>query len=486
MGIARNAGYNIAGAAASLLVSVAVVPFYLRAVGVERFGVLALCWLILGLSNFLNLGMGPAIAQRLAALRDSSARERAEAFWTAAWLNVGLGLAGAVAVLLFAGAYFETVSDTASRFSGEMRHAMPWLAMMVPAVMLSGVMFGALQGREHFLAMNVINSASSILMSVLPLGVALLFGPRIDWLVAGALAGRIAALVLAYGACARAVPLGRPHRPVRALIRPLVAFGGWVTVTSLLAPIIVSIDRFALGALAGAAAVSIYAIPYNLLSRLTLLPVSLASALFPRFAAADGDHAADLQVESVSVVVTLMTPLSILLILALGPFLRLWIGAELAARATPLAYILVAGFWMNSLAHVPYAYLESRGRPDLIAKLVMAYLVPYVLILYGAIWLFGLVGAAAAASLRFAFDPFLFVLAGTFRRILPLVALPALLVLAAAAAALLLPWTTWPHWAVLGALLAISCYSAGRTLPASLRQQLARMRSAVPWARRFA
>lgn len=482
MGIAKNAGYNLAGAVIPLAVSIITVPFYIQAVGVERYGVLSLCWLILGFMGFLNLGMGPAVAQRLASLHAAPGEERARAFWTAIWLNMSLGIVAGLVVLTLGGVYFESFSRAASQFIGEIKLAMPWLALMIPVVMLSGVMSGALQGRERFLALNMINTLSSVLMSVLPLAVALILGPRLDWLIAAATAGKLTALILTYAACVGAVPLRRPHRPVPRLMRQLVAFGGWVTITSLLVPIVVTMDRFVIGALIGPAAVAIYAIPYNLISRINILPVSLSGALFPRFAAAEGADAAELQAVGVSALVSVLTPASILMVAALGPFLHLWIGRDLAAQALPLGYIFVSGFWMNSVAFVPYAYLEARGRPDLIAKLHIAYVLPYLAVLYLSLNAFGLVGAAVAWSLRSFFDPTLFILAGTFRRVLPLLLVPALLVYAAMAAGLALPWTGWSHWLVLAGLFAASIVVSVRLAPALVRERLHRL----PGVRRYA
>jgi O-antigen/teichoic acid export membrane protein len=486
MGIARNTGYNLAGAALPLAVSILTVPLYIKVVGVERYGVLALCWLILGFMNFLNLGMGPAVAQRLASLHAAEGDERSRVFWTAVWLNAAMGAVGAVAVLFVASAYFATLSDTSAALSGELRAAVPWLALMIPVVMLGGVLSGALQGRERFLAINGIDVLSSVLMSVLPLGFAFAFGPRLDGLVAGAMLGKAAAVALTFAACVRAVPLHRPHRPVGPIVRQLISFGGWVTITSMIAPLVVTLDRFLIGAIAGAAAVSIYSIPYNLVSRMSILPLSLAGALFPRFAATTGADAADLQAGSVSALVAILTPLTILGIAGLAPFLHLWIGARLAAEAAPLGYIFASGFWMNSIARVPYAYLEARGRPDLIAYLLMAYLVPYFLLLYLLVSTFGVLGAAAAWSVRSFFDPTLFILAGSFRRILPVVAAPAALVYGAMFAALFLPWTAWPRWAVLAGLLALSLLVAARTAPPALRQQATRLRASLLSMRRYA
>jgi O-antigen/teichoic acid export membrane protein len=486
MSIARNSGYNLAGAAASMIVSIACVPIYLAAIGIERFGLLALCWLFATLTTFLSLGIGPALAQRLAGMGDAPDEDRADAFWSAVWLTILIGAIAASLFLLVAEANFEAGAAAHGTLSNEMHDALPWLALMLPAVILGEVLSGALKGREDFLSMNLVNAAGSISMSLFPLAFALFVGPRLDGLVAAVVAGKMVALGLAYWACARSVPFAGPRRPVPRLVRELASFGGWVTFALLLGPAIASADRFLIAAMLGAGAVSAYAILHNLVSRTTLLAMSLAAALSPRFTAARGEAAADLQVESVAVLVAILTPLSILLLMALGPFVHVWLGREMAEQATPLGYIFVMGFWMNSIAYVPYAFLEARGRPDLIAKLLLAYVIPYAALLYFGVAAFGVLGAAVATALRSFFDPTLFALAGTFRRVLPIIAPPALLMLCATGVSLLLPWTSWSHWAALASLLGLACFQAARTMPSSLEAALGRLRSALAFTRHAA
>jgi O-antigen/teichoic acid export membrane protein len=480
MSIAKHTSYNIAGALVPMAVSIVTVPLYLKAVGIERYGVLALCWLILGFVGFLNLGMGPAVAQRLASMAEASDDERERVFWSGVWLSFAMGGLGALLVLLLGRVYFEQLSGASSAFTAEIHQALPWLALMMPLVLVSGVLTGALQGRARFLAMNAVNSSASVLMSLLPLAVAWLIGPRLDGLIAAAMAGRAITFAFAFAAVARAVPLRRLRRPEPQLMRRLAAFGGWVTITSLIVPIVATLDRFLIGGMLGAAAVSIYAIPYNLVSRIGIVPTSLASALFPRFAGAAGAEADDLLAEGAAALVSLLTPLAILIIAALGPFLHLWIGQDLGALAAPVGYVLVGGFWVNSTAQLPYAFLESRGRPDLNAKLHLAYVVPYLTLLYFALQALGVLGAAAAWSLRSCFDPTLYALAGSFRRIVPSLAPGAVLVVLAMAAALIFPWTSPVHWLLLAALFGLSLLLAVRLMPSSVRAQLRRLGSFIP------
>jgi O-antigen/teichoic acid export membrane protein len=135
----------------------------------------------------------------------------------------------------------------------------------------------------------------------------------------------------------------------------------------------------------------------------------------------------------------LTTPLAMLALLLLRPFLIVWIGPTLAETCAPVGIILIVGFWFNCFSHVPYARLIGGGRPDLVVKLVVIQLPPYLALLYPVIEAGGVIGAALAWSLRSAAELLLFLLfVRKLRLLVPLVA-PAMLVLTTAAIAFLAP-----------------------------------------------
>ena len=68
--------------------------------------------------------------------------------------------------------------------------------------------------------------------------------------LAGSLAARLLSLALLAIVCVRAVPVGRP-RFRRDLVRQLAGYGGWVSVSSLVGPLLAMWDRFAIGAVLG-------------------------------------------------------------------------------------------------------------------------------------------------------------------------------------------------------------------------------------------
>jgi O-antigen/teichoic acid export membrane protein len=409
MSIKRNTLINLAGATAPILISLIIVPFYLRLVGEARFGVLVLVWLFVGYFEFFDFGIGKATANHMARLRDGPTSARETAFWTGALINGMLGLLGGL-VLLVAG-YYGLTAYFGDKLSGELddeiRMALPWMALAVPVGTVSAVGVAALEARERFLTLNTLQVLVTALIQLSPLLVAWWRGPALDGLIAATVICRIGANLPVFLACRRYVPLrGRP-RFRKSLAAPLFRYGGWMTVTAVIGPILVSVDRLLIGAHIGLGAVAHYAVPYNLVTKLQILPASLVRTLFPRFSLLEWEEGAPIARQAVLGLAAITLPMTVVAVIVMKPFLGVWIGAEFAEVAAPVGEILLIGVWINSLAWVPAVMLQGQGRPAIVAKLHILELIPYVAILWiGMAWA-GLPGAACAWVLRVAIDALL-------------------------------------------------------------------------------
>jgi len=372
---------------------------------------------------------------------------------------------------IFQGWFFGNVFQIEESLRPEMVAAVPWLILAVPMATLSGVLTGALQGRERFLELNLISVSGTVLFHLMPLAVAAFWNVDLGLLLPAALFARLLTLVVLFARCQRHIILGHLPSFMREQAGQLIRFGGWVTVTSFVGPMMVILDRFIIGALSGAKAVSYYTVPFQLGERSTILSSSLVSALFPRFAAASSEEEHRLAVKGLRLLVVVITPLVAVGLLFMEPFLAWWIDPAFADQSARLGQIILFGFWFNSFAKIPSVQLQARGRPDLVAKCHLAEILPYFGLLYLGISLFGLVGAAAAFSLRVVLDlSLLAAFAGVLRSLLGLLLIPVLLLAVAFFISLQssLSQLEWISYVV--ACLLMTMIWSWRQSPASLRE----------------
>lgn len=406
MSIRKNTLINLVGAVVPMGVMLVTVPLYLNLLGEARYGVLALVWLVLGYFSFLEMGLGKATANQIAKAAQGPAAERSEIFWTALLINAAMGVVGA-GILWLAGDYLLTsVLKMPEDFRAEAIAALPWMIATLPLALVSSVLNGALEGRNRFLTVNLLQVVSNTVFQVAPLLVAYLYGPSLEIVIPAAVLSRAAMNLPFLLACHRAVPFSLAPRFSTRRAKSLFSFGGWVALTGMVSPLMETLDRFLIGMVLGAKAVAHYTIAYQLATKVRILPASLSRALFPRFSAHSA-AATELAVESFAALIAVMTPAIVLGVLLVGPFLTLWVGPKVAEHAAPIAQIILVGVWANSLAYIPLSLLQGGGKPGLVAKLHLAEFLPFLAILYVATTEWGLIGAAAAWTTRVVADSLL-------------------------------------------------------------------------------
>jgi O-antigen/teichoic acid export membrane protein len=224
----------------------------------------------------------------------------------------------------------------------------------------------------------------------------------------GLLGVRLAALVLYFLQASKYRPeLLRPLCPRRVWLAPLFSFGGWLTVTNIISPIMVYFDRFFIASLMTLAAVTYYVTPYEVLSRSFILQGAVMSVLFPALATAFVADKARMKVLyshfSRGLFLVMLPPVAVIFLLA-PEGLSLWLGEDFRKASTIVIHWLAVGTLMSTLARAPFVALQSIGRPDLVAKVHLTELIPYI----GMIWFltkkYGIAGTAAAWMLRITAD----------------------------------------------------------------------------------
>jgi O-antigen/teichoic acid export membrane protein len=419
--VGHNALLNLAGLAIPLAVAAVVLPTLTHALGPARFGLLGVSWAFLEYLTLFDVGLGKATVRYVA---DSVARGTDDVSQiTSVSLTVQLiiGTCAAAVLAVFSHDLARHVFRVDPGLIDEASLLFVVVALNLPVVLALTTFRGVLEGAQYFSLSNSIKIPASAGSIIIPAILARMGHSLPDMLMWVLVWRALAALVTLYAI--RRVVAGfhvEPPRDWRRL-RSLISFGGWVAVSGVISPMLIYFDRFALGARSGLTAVGYYTAPYEGITRLLIIPNSLIAALFPLLTglgvvAAAGRINRLFASSMRAVLVVMAIPSAIALIFA-PLILRVWMGPDYAAQGALALRILSVGVLINSLAHIPYTFLEAAGRPDVPAKFHMIELVIHVPIAWWLVGAYGITGAAVAWTARVTLDTILLLLAA--RRVIP-------------------------------------------------------------------
>ncbi|HET9177463.1 MAG TPA: flippase [Terriglobia bacterium] len=406
--LARNTALNLTGRVAPLVVAIATVPYVIHHLGPDRYGLLSLAWIVVGYFALFNLGMGPATTKFVAELLGKGeAGKLPQLVWTALACQTCMGLAGGIVLAAASPFLVERVLKIPPGLHAEAHLVLLIMAALLPFDFASGSMQGVLGASQRFDLLTAVSLPASTLSYLLPV-VVLALGYGLPAIVLVLALARLASLAVVTVICLRLYPALRRVRFDFRLVRSLLGFGGWVTVTSAVGPILTYFDRFLIGAVVSVAAVGYYAPPFMIATKMWILPTSLVATLFPAFSTSagrgDGEWIRRTLVRSLKFLILIVGPTALLMVFFARPFLTLWLGTQYADEGALVLQIMALAVFVNSLAWVLFSLLQGLGRPDIPAKLHLAELPFYLLLVWFLATRFGLPGAAFAWALRVTFE----------------------------------------------------------------------------------
>jgi O-antigen/teichoic acid export membrane protein len=419
--LARNVVWNLVGNGAPMIVAVFSIPVLIHGLGKDRFGVLALAWALIGYASLFDLGLGRALTQLVAKkLGAGEEREVPPIVWTSLLLMLLLGLAGAAVIVLASPSLVERLLSVPPALQSETLRAFYLLALSIPVTIGTVGLRGVLEAHQRFDLINALRIPMGVFTYAGPLLV-LPFSRSLVPVVALLVGWRVIACAAHLLLCLRVAPgLRRRVAWQRQAVGPLLRLGGWMTVSNTIGPLMVTLDRFLIAGLVSVTAVAYYATPYEVVTKLLLIPAAVVGVMFPAFSASfveDRGRAAVLYRRCVKYTGLGLFPFILLIVALAQNGLTLWLGADFARHGTRVAQWLAVGVLANSLALVPFSFVQGVGRPDLTAKLHLVELPVYLGLLFWLIHADGIEGAAIAWSVRMAVDALaLFFMA---RRLLP-------------------------------------------------------------------
>jgi len=366
--------------------------------------------MVIGYFSLFDLGLGRALTQIVAETLANRQRQDTQAppvVWTAIAIMFVLGLLGALVVSLISPWLVHSGLKIPGPLQVETLHSFYLLAAAIPFVVVTTGLVGILSAFQRFGMINAIRTPMGILSFLAPLTI-LPFSQSLLLVTAVLVITRLLACAAYVIACRPLMPPLRLELVLHyADLMPLFRFGAWMTVTNVIGPLMVYLDRFVIGAIVSVAAVAYYATPYEIVTKLLIVPNAILGVLFPAFAAShrqDHDQMVRLFARGTKYIALILFPMILVITAFAREGLQWWLGDEFARYSTPVLQCLVIGVLLNGLAQVFATLIQGIGRPDLNAKLHLLELPLYLLILWWAIQHHGIVGAAMAWTGRVGLD----------------------------------------------------------------------------------
>jgi O-antigen/teichoic acid export membrane protein len=406
--LARNTIWNLSGQIAPLVVAIFAIPLLIKGLGTDRFGVLTLAWVVIGYFSLFDLGLGRALTQSIA--KNLGAKKENEIpflAWTGIILVLIIGLVGTLILALLSPWLVYDALKIPKQLQPEILNAFYLLSLAIPVVTGSTGFRGILEAYQRFDLTNLVRIPLGIFTFLGPVLV-ILFTDKLFPVVAILVIGRLIACIVHLILCLKVIPVMRSGFVMQSgLVKQLIHFGSWMTVSNIISPAMVYFDRFLIGALISITAVAYYATPFEVITKFLLIPAALSGVLFPAFSAniyKDPERTVLLFGRGIKYIFICLFPVALIIVTLASQGLTLWLGAEFAERSFHVLRWLTVGVFINGLAHIPFALIQGIGRPDLTAKLHIAELLLYLPLVWFLIGAYGIVGAAIAWTARMGID----------------------------------------------------------------------------------
>jgi O-antigen/teichoic acid export membrane protein len=398
----KNLLAGLLASAWTAVLGLAAVPFYIRYLGVESYGLIAFFASLQTLFQLLDLGLAPTINREIA--RSVAAGNRNDGatllhslgviYWAMATFIAGLLVAFAPMIATS----WLNAKDLPPR---SLSHALALMGLVIGCRWPISLYQGALFGMQRIVVASAINMA---MLSMGTLGALLLLAtvsPSIElffgWQL---LVGLAHALTMRWRAWRELRPYDRPAFSLER-VRVLWRFSLSVGALTLSGVIFAQLDKVILSKMLGLSQFAVYALACVVAGSLSILIAPFYNALYPRFAThtCSSGLAESLPLYSISskLLASLLFPLAAFLAAFGLPLVRAWTGnLELAENAAPLIGPLVLGTAVHGMMYVPHALQLAYGKTSipLITNFVLLALMAPTTILFTLS--FGALGGARA------------------------------------------------------------------------------------------
>jgi O-antigen/teichoic acid export membrane protein len=398
----QNVVANLGGKAWTVLISLAVVPVYLRVLGIEAYGLMGVFLSLTAIFAILDLGLGNALNRRLAQLsvepdRGQDMRDLLRTLEIAYWaVGISIGVLTALLASSIAAHWVRPQQLSAESVAQTIALMGAAIAVQWPRALYTG----GLMGLQRQVLLNLVSSASATVLNLGGVLIVVFIAPTLEALLLWIIAVSFGEVLLTRALLLRHLPAA----PAAAVFSKRQFLSVWrfaagMTGITVMAVILGQLDKVILSKLLTLEAFGYYSLAWRVVSGLYLLVSPVQSAFFPRFsqlaALGDQDELARSYHRGSQLLSVVLLPVAAILALFSDELLRLWTLDDAIARNTSaILSVLAVGTAINGLMNLPTSLQLSHGWTRLVFMTNVVAVASLTPLLYFVALRYGGLGAA--------------------------------------------------------------------------------------------
>lgn len=397
--VRRNVIANAAGSGWGLVVSLAAVPFYIRFLGIESYGLIGFFLSLTAIFSLLDLGLRATLNRSLAqlSLQQGSEQQMHDLLRTLELVYWAIGIAIGVGVALLAPFIATNWIDPEQLSTEAVTRSLMMIGIVLTCQWPLALYSGGMMGLQKQVTLNAISSSMATIRSI---GAVLLLwrvAPTLEvfftWYILMSLAETILTRFLLW----RALPAARRRaRFDRQQFAGLWRFAAGMTGISVTSVILTQLDKVILSTALSLDDFGYYMLAWRVAAALYSLSGPITTAFFPQFTqlaeAGDRKELARLYHRGCQLISAILIPVAVVLALFAQDFLFLWThNPAVAANSGPVLSLLALGTATNCLMSLPATLQFAHGWTRLVFRtnvVSMVVLVPMIFLMsvhYGAL-----------------------------------------------------------------------------------------------------
>lgn len=417
MSLKRNFSVGLLGSIWSALLGLAVVPLYLKYLGIESYGLIGIFATTQALLQLLDLGLSPTINREVARCSASgNMYEARNLLHTLAVLYWAMAAVIALSITLLSPLLAGHWLQSKQLSQDTVAHALIFMGLVVASRWPVGLYMGALMGMQRVALSSIIGVAAGTISSLGAVAMLAFVSPTIEaFFIWQACIGAMFAITMRWIAWRivgkNKVSRGFAFEDLKRIWRFSAGMSG-VAITGV---ILMQLDKIMLSRLLSLEDFGRYMLAGVVANGLYILLTPLFNAIYPRMtalvAAGETEKLTDLYKSGTRLFLAVLFPLAIIAATFSDDLLYVWTRNQQLAQSSSLVVALfLIGTALNGVMHFPYALQLAYGETRLPLKInaiLITVMIPMTIMLAS---FFGAAGGAGSWALL----NFIYLLVGTW------------------------------------------------------------------------